>query len=183
MRRIFCGAALALLFPVVGLTADNWLEKVFPDPEDCLSQTWSIFFSFDEGKLVVMGFPNAEIEETVKNNIASADVVLKGQCKGGAALDQLRLKTEGSFFGNQYFGFEVPVSGYSNGGCDSSASYSILFRKPAVAVRGEIEKQTGKRLEIYSPSSPRTGDVDEMPGYIFDRGDRSEYVCSFAESN
>ncbi|MGG7576619.1 hypothetical protein [Rhizobium sp. Nf11,1] len=48
MRRGASGVVLALLFPVTGLAADTRLEKVFPDPEECLAVDGMIYFDFDE---------------------------------------------------------------------------------------------------------------------------------------
>ena len=177
MRYGASGIVLALLFPVTGLAADNWLEKVFPDPEECLAVDGMIYFDFDEKQLVVRGYQKAEVQK----HIAAADVIVREECKGGAGIASPLINKPGKFFGNQYSTFEIPASGQSNDGCFTASSYSIVFSKPATALRDEIQRRSGKRLEICSPSHRRDGSADEMPGYIFDAGDHGEYVCSFSE--
>ncbi|MGO7752835.1 hypothetical protein [Rhizobium ruizarguesonis] len=177
MTRGASGVVLALLFPVTGLAADNWLEKVFPDPEECLAVDGMIYFDVDEKKLVVRGYQKAQVQK----HIAAGDVIVREECKGGAGIASPVINKPGEFFGNQYSAFEIPASGQSNDGCLTVSSYNILLSKPAAALGDEIERRTGKRLEIYSPTRPRDGSADEVPGYIVDAGDHSEYVCSFSE--
>lgn len=171
------GVVLALLFPITCQAADNWLEKVFPDPENCLSEEGNIYFDFDQKTLVVRGYQHAEVQK----HVTAADLIVQAECKDAVAIDSPTINKPGEFFGNQYSRFEIPASGLANGGCFSSSSYSIIFEKPAVAVRDEIKKRTGKKLEIYSLDQNRDGSEDEMPGYILDRGTHAEYVCSFSE--
>ncbi|EJC82873.1 hypothetical protein Rleg4DRAFT_4603 [Rhizobium leguminosarum bv. trifolii WSM2297] len=177
MRRSASGVVLALLFPMTGLAADNWLEKVFPDPEECLEVDGMIYFDFDEKELVVRGYQKAEVHK----HIATRDVIVREECKAGAGIASPLINKPGKFFGNQFSTFEIPASGQSSDGCFTASSYNILFSKPAAVLREEIERRTGKRLEIYSPSRRRDGSAGEMPGYIVDAGDHSEYVCSFSE--
>lgn len=159
------------------LGADNWLEKVFPDPEQCLELDGMIYFNFDDKELVVRGYQKAKVQK----HITARDVIAREECKGGAGIASPSVNKPGEFFGNQYSTFEIPGSGQSNDGCFTASSYNLVFSKPAAALRDEIERRTGKKLEIYSPTRPRDGSADEMPGYIVDASDHSEYVCSFSE--
>ncbi|EJZ20495.1 hypothetical protein RCCGEPOP_14861 [Rhizobium sp. Pop5] len=177
MRRGASGVVFALLFPMTCLGADNWLEKVFPDPEQCLELDGMIYFNFDDKELVVRGYQKAKVQK----HITARDVIAREECKGGAGIASPSVNKPGEFFGNQYSTFEIPGSGQSNDGCFTASSYNLVFSKPAAALRDEIERRTGKKLEIYSPTRPRDGSADEMPGYIVDASDHSEYVCSFSE--
>ncbi|MGR9159713.1 hypothetical protein [Rhizobium leguminosarum] len=170
-------AALSLAFvvlsPLVCSAADMWAEKLFPNPKQCAFSEGGISYDVDQKKFAIWGpFP-----KVVSDSLNAIGKKISKSCKQGENPD-LDFVQSGTFFGNEYYKFTIPLYSLSGGNCVTEFYYSFTFREKAKVVHDNILKITGKDLRILPGSGSTQIDDD---GWIADYGNYSTYTCSMME--
>ncbi|AXA44652.1 hypothetical protein [Rhizobium leguminosarum] len=165
--------AFVVLSPLACLAAENWAEKVFPNPADCtFADGNSISYDADEKRIIVRG----RFSRDIKDELESIENNTSGSCKPNDS-SGLSIRSAGQFFGSDYSSFTIPIYGSGDGGCMSDFYYSFTFMDKADVLHDNILRRTGKNLTIVTGSGGPSRSADEA-GWITDYGNYTVYTCS-----
>lgn len=162
----------AVLLPTSRIAADNWAEKVFPDPIDCAFTEGGLSYWPDDKQIMV----NIAVPDEVKRSLKAMESKISATCTSNEG-PPVVINTVGEYFGSRYNQFSMPIYALeSGGGCMSDFYYSFSFPEKARTLHDNILQRTGKDLKVITEAGPNPDFEDD--GWITDYGNYSKYTCS-----